>query len=155
DYSAALRTAALRLTGELPTLAEIKMVASAGDQKTAYEQQIKTYLASPKFARQMFRFWQDTFKMGDAPELDSAAAFAAELVVQDRSYQELFLASSGTCPSFDIATGQFTPGNCTNGAPVTVGLLTHPGMLKHFTSNLAFRRTRWVQETFACTAFPA
>ena len=31
DYSAALRIAALRLTGELPTLAEIQSLADAGD----------------------------------------------------------------------------------------------------------------------------
>ena len=38
---------------------------------------------------------------------------------------------------------------------MTTGLLTHPGMHEHYFGNLAFRRVRWVQETFACTAFPA
>ncbi|MEM9195182.1 MAG: DUF1588 domain-containing protein, partial [Myxococcota bacterium] len=35
------------------------------------------------------------------------------------------------------------------------GLLTHPQVMRHFHSNLAFRRVRWVQETFACSEFPA
>src|SRR5690606_31274027 len=49
----------------------------------------------------------------------------------------------------------FTAADCMNGAPVHAGLLTHPAVHAHFYSNMAFRRTRWVQETFACTAFPA
>jgi hypothetical protein len=157
DYSAALRIAALRLTGELPTLAELKQVASPSDEagrKAAYEALLGQYMSGPRFARQMFRFWQDTLKMGDSPALDSAPAFLAKLAVEDRSYLETFAASGGTCPSFDPGTGAFTPGNCNN-APRTVGLLTHPGMLNHFFGNLAFRRVRWVQETFACSAFPA
>jgi hypothetical protein len=157
DYSAALRTAALRLTGELPTLAEVKQIGNAADdaaRKTAYEALLHQYLAGPRFARQMFRFWQDALKMGDLPGLDSAPAFIAKLAVEDRSFDEALTATSGTCPGFDPATGAFTPGNCTN-APQTAGLLTHPGVQAHFFSNLGFRRVRWVQETFACTAFPA
>jgi hypothetical protein len=157
DYNAALRIAALRLTGELPTLSELKLVASPADlagKKTAYETLVRQYLAGPRFARQMFRFWQDTLKMGDDPGKDSAPAFLAKLAVEDRSYLEALTATSGTCPGFDPATGTFTPGNCNNTSQ-TVGLLTHPGMQAHFFSNLGFRRVRWVQETFACTAFPA
>lgn len=157
DYSAALRSAALRLTGELPTLAELKQVAGAPDdaaRKTAYEALVQQYLTGPRFARQMFRFWQDTLKMGDDPDLDSAPAFLAQLAVEDRSYLEALTATSGTCPTFTPATGVFTTASCSN-TPRTVGLLTHPGMHDHFFGNLAFRRVRWVQETFACTAFPA
>jgi hypothetical protein len=157
DYSAALRIAALRLTGELPTLAELKQVGDAPDdaaRKAAYEAQLGRYLDSPRFARQMFRFWQDTLKLGDDPKLDSAPAFVTKLVVDDRSFLDVFTARTGTCTSFDPATGRFTPADCTN-APVTVGLLTHPGMNAQFFSNFGFRRVRWVQETFACTAFPA
>ncbi len=156
DYSAALRIAALRLTGDLPRLDEIKLVANAPDdlKRSVYQTLLRQYLESPRFARQMFRFWQDTLKMGDDPALDSAAAFLAGLAVEDRSYLEALTATGGTCPGFDPATGAFTPGECGN-TPRTVGLLTHPGMHRHFFGNLAFRRVRWVQETFACTAFPA
>jgi uncharacterized protein DUF1585 len=157
DYSAALRIAALRLTGELPTLAELRQVGDAPDdaaRKAAYEAQLHRYLEGPRFARQMFRFWQDALKLGDAPKLDTAPAFVAKLVVDDHSFLDVFTARTGTCTSFDPRTGQFTPADCTN-APVTVGLLTHPGMNAQFFSNFGFRRVRWVQETFACTAFPA
>jgi hypothetical protein len=157
DYSAALRIAALRLTGELPTLAELTQVGDAPDdatRKAAYEAQLHRYLDGPRFARQMFRFWQGTLKMGDDPRLDSAPAFITKLIVDDRSFLEVFIARTGTCTSFDPGTGQLTPADCTN-APITVGLLTHPGMNAHFFSNFGFRRVRWVQETFACTAFPA
>lgn len=158
DYNAALRIAALRLTGELPTLVEIDAVANAPDpaaQQAAYEEQIRRYMGHPRFARQMFRYAQDMLKMGDDPRLDSAAAFVAQVIVMNRPYLDVLTATSGTCPSFDPAKGTFTAGQCTNGAPATSGLLTHPGMQAHFFGNLAFRRVRWVQETFACTVFPA
>ena len=41
------------------------------------------------------------------------------------------------------------------GVPVTAGVVTNPGVMKHYAGNLAFRRVRWVQEVFDCTAFPA
>src|SRR5690606_4013152 len=88
-------------------------------------------------------------------ELDAAAAFAAQVTVEDRPLSDLFTATSGTCPTFDPETGTFTPADCDNGVPQHAGLLTHPGPMAHFFSNMAFRRVRWVQETFDCTAFPA
>ncbi|HUS33276.1 MAG TPA: DUF1588 domain-containing protein [Kofleriaceae bacterium] len=157
DYGAALRIASLRLTGELPTLADIDAIANAPDeasQKAAYESTIQRYIASPRFARQMFRFSQDMLRLGDAPETDTAPAFLAQLIVENRSYLDVLTATTGTCPTFDVRTGVFTAGNCNNGTQAA-GLLTHPGMLAANFSNLAFRRVRWVQETFACTKFPA
>ena len=157
DYNAALRIAALRLTGELPTLVEVKAVADAPVEQQAdvYASILRGYLEDPRFARQMFAFWQDTFKMGDAPDLDSAAAFAAQVTVEGRPYTDLLTATTGTCATYDMGTGTFTPADCDNGVPVHAGLLTHPGTQRQFFSNMAFRRVRWVQETFACTAFPA
>ena len=169
DYSAAIRIAALRLTGELPTLVEIERIANAPDdaaKRSAYQDLVRAYIAGPRFTRQMFAFAKDTLRMGDEPNrpprpdgtprtpLDPAAAFVAQVIVDNRSYLELLTATSGTCPTYDATTNQFTPGDCANGGP-TVGLLTHPAMHEHFFGNLAFRRVRWVQETFACTTFPA
>jgi hypothetical protein len=74
------------------------------------------------------------------------------LTVNNGSYMDLFTASSGNCPTFDGTT--FTAGECANGGP-KAGVLTNPGVMAQFNSNFAFRRTRWVQETFVCTAFPA
>ncbi|MFT3698861.1 MAG: DUF1549 domain-containing protein [Kofleriaceae bacterium] len=155
DYGAALRIAALRLTGDLPTLTEMQTVVAAADPKTAYAAQVKLYMDSPKFASQMFHWWQDTLKMGDDPALDSAAAFAAQVTVTNRPYTDLFTATTGTCPTFNETAGTFTAANCTNTPPQVSGLLTHPGAMKQFFSNLAFRRVRWIQEVFACSAFPA
>ncbi len=155
DYPAALRIAALRLVGNLPTLAEIKFVADAQDRKSAYEAVIDQYLADPRFAPQVLSFFRDTFKMGGSPLLESAPTFAAELVVSGRPLTELFTATSGNCPSYDAAMGQFVSKDCDNGVPAHAGVLTNPGVMAQFYSNLAFRRVRWVQETFACTRFPA
>jgi hypothetical protein len=157
DYNAALRIAALRLTGELPTLVEIKAVAEApaAQQADVYASILRGYLDDPRFARQMFAFWQDTLKMGDAPDLDSAAAFAAMVTVEGRPYTDLLTAATGTCATYDAGAGTFTPVDCTNGVAVHAGLISHPGTQRQFYSNMAFRRVRWIQETFACTAFPA
>ena len=158
DYSAALRTAALRLTGDLPTLADIQAVATAGDaaaQKPVYEALVRGYLDDPRFARQMLRFWRDTFKLGETAKLDTAPTFAAQLAVENRSYTELLTATTGTCPTFDAGAGTFTAADCGAGVTTAAGVLTNPGVMAHFQSNMAFRRVRWVQEVFACTAFPA
>jgi len=156
DYGQALRTASLRLRGDLPTLSEMKFVSEAGDlaaQKMAYEAMIDSYLDDPRFARQMRDFFRDSFRMGGGA-MDSAPNFAAQLVVEGRSYLELFTATAGTCPTFDAAAGTFTAADCAQTGG-TVGVLTDPNVMKQFFSNMAFRRVKWVQETFACTKFPA
>ena len=157
DYNAALKTAALRLTGSLPTMDEINQIANAPDdasKKTAYEGLIQNYLNRPQFAVQMFYFWRDTFKMGGTAMTDTAPALAAEISAQNGSYMSLFTQNSGNCPTLDMTTGTFTPAECGNGGPVA-GVLTNPGVMALYYSNFAFRRTRWVQEVFDCTAFPA
>ena len=162
DYNAALRIASLRLTGELPTLADIKALAAAAtpaEAKAIYEATVAAYLDpahpvyGPRFARMMVKMWRDAFKMGGGM-LDTAPVFAARITVENRPFAEMFTATADTCPTFDRNAGTFAAGECNNGVAMHAGVLTNPGMNAHFYSNLAFRRTRWVQETFACTAFP-
>ena len=50
-------------------------------------------------------------------------------------------------------TGKFTAANCPNQS--AVGVLTDAGVQAQFFSSMAFRRARWVQETFMCRKFPA
>jgi len=157
DYNAALKIAALRLTGSLPSMTEINSVANAGDdtaKKTAYETLVKAYLETDAFKNQMFYFWRDTFKMGETAALDTAPAFAARLAATNGSYMDLFTASADNCPTYDTTTHAFTSGECMNNGP-KAGVLTNPGVMAQFFSNFAFRRSRWVQETFVCTKFPA
>ncbi len=154
DYGAALRTASLRLRGVLPTLVEIRYVSGAADPREAYEQLVDQFLEDPRFHARMIDFFRDTFRMGGG-ELDSAPVLAAQLIAEDRDFTELFTASSGTCPTYDAETDTFTPADCDNGVTEHAGVLTHPGVMQHFASNLAFRRVRWVQEVFACSPFPA
>src|SRR5262245_54565193 len=140
NYPAALRTAALRLTGALPTVAQVEQLATAADPAATYQQLITAMIADPRFQTQMLGFWRDTFKMGGTAALDAAPLFATQLTVTNGSSDALFTAATGTCPTLAGAT--ITAGNCTNGAPVTAGVLTNPGMLTQFVSNMAFRRTR-------------
>lgn len=157
DYNAALRVAALRLTGKIPTMAETNQVANAGDdaaKKVAYETLLRDYMNREDFARQMFLYWRDTLKMGETAMLDTAPAFAARLAVQNGSYMDLLTAAADGCPTFDLATAAFTPGECANNGP-KAGILTNPGVQAHYFGNFAFRRARFVQETFVCTKFPA
>jgi hypothetical protein len=161
DYSAALRIAALRLTGDLPTMTEINAVANAADdtaKKAAYEGLIDQYLSRPTFARQMMVFWRDTFKLGGTMgtvDLETAPAFAAQLAVNNGNFMDMLTATTGTCPTFNAATNTFTAANCANAVTTHAGVLTNPGMNASMNGNFAFRRVRWVQETFNCLKFPA
>lgn len=163
DYGEAARAAKLKLTDTLPTMDEINKIASAPDaasQKAAYESLVDTWIASPEFASVMVKYFRDTFKTGQVgtvqmgkPNMDEAAMFAAEVVVEGRSFSEILTANANTCPTFDGAMGTFTAGSC-NTNP-TVGVLTDPGIQAQYFANMAFRRVRFIQETFACQKFPA
>lgn len=153
NYPAALRTAALRLTGALPTVEQVEQIAGVADPAAIYQQMISAMVADPRFQTQMLGFWRDTFKMGGSAALDAAPLFATQLTVSNGSSDQLFTATTGACPT--LAGTTITPADCSNGAPVPAGVLTNPGMLQQFVSNMAFRRTRWVEEVFDCTAFPA
>lgn len=156
DYSAALRIAALRLTGDVPTMDEILSVANAPDlaaKKAAYETLLSAYIERPTFTRQMFLFWRDTFKMGGNAEMDTAPAFAAHLAVTNGSYMDLFRATTGACPTYDGTTMTITPADCAGAGP-KAGVLTNAGAMKQFFGNFAFRRVKWIQETFDCLKFP-
>jgi hypothetical protein len=156
DYNAALRIAALRLTGDIPTMTEINQIKNAGDlaaQKTAYEALVQSYMTRPAFARQMMYFWRDTFKMGETAEMDMAPALAASLSVSNGAYTRLSGATAGPCPTFNETAGTFTPADCAGAGP-KAGVLTNQGAMKQYYSNFAFRRVKWVQETFDCVKFP-
>lgn len=167
DYGEALRTASLKLRDRLPDLGEIKQIEGGADdtaKKAAYEKLVDDMIASPEFTRTMIKFWKDTFRIGQVGQVqndvnkDGAPNFAAQITVEGRPYTELLTATTNTCPTFDDATNKFTPTPCalpTNGiAGPTAGVLTDPGLLGQYYANMAFRRVRFVQETFACSKFP-
>jgi hypothetical protein len=154
DYGAALRTASLKLLRQLPTLEKIKAVGEADDPQAVYEAEIDAMFDNPRFNQRMVKFWQDTMHQGGSELLNTAPVFAAQLVAEDRPYTELFTASAGNCPTYDGETNTFTPGECNNNVP-QAGVLTNPGSMAQFMSNLAFRRIRWVQEVFVCKPMPA
>jgi hypothetical protein len=161
DYGEALRTATLKLVGDLPSIDDLRAISASNDlaaQKPVYEAQIDKLLADPRFATRMIQWWRDTFRTGNtdktlgSPDFDSAAVFAAQVVIDDRPYADLFTAKTGNCPTF--ANGAFAAADCNNGAP-QAGVLSNPGLMAQFFANMAFRRVRFVQETFVCTKFPA
>jgi hypothetical protein len=155
DYGAAYRYASLALTGDLPNLVDIKALAAAAgpSQKAKYEEMVDLLVTSPKFAVQVRNFWRNTFKTG-GEGLDSAANFAAQVVVGEQPYTTLFTKATGTCPTLNEQTGVFAAADCAAGAP-TAGVLTNPALMKQFDSNMSFRRARFVQEVFTCSKFPA
>jgi hypothetical protein len=162
DYGEALREASLKLVGDLPAWSDIKAMASAttDDERAAtYENAIDAMLYDDRFAVRMIRWWRDTLKTGNQgapqagqPDFDTAAVFAAMVVVKNRPYTDLFTATTGNCPTFDGK--DFQAADCTNGAP-QAGVLSNAGLMAQYYANMAFRRTRFVQETFACSKFPA
>lgn len=152
DFGSALRVASLRLRGDLPTLAEIRELQAAPDKRAAYERLIESFLADPRFTTMLLRYWRDTFKMG-GNGLDSAPLLATKLGIENGDMREIFTATSGNCPTYDGTT--ITSADCANNVPVHAGVLSNPDVMRHFFSNIGFRRVRWIQETFACSSFPA
>jgi len=162
SYSEALRTASLKLVGKLPKNDEIEGIRSASDPKQVYETFIDQYMASPRFAAMMLDYWKNTFRSGamamnEAPNRNNAPLFAAKVTVEGGDYRQIFTATSGTCPTFDPAAGTFTAGDCANGpaAAPAAGVLTDAGLMAQYASALAFRRVRFIQETFSCRKMPA
>ena len=167
DYGEALRIASLKLTGDLPTLDMINAITAATDaasQKAVYEKDIDAMIADPRFTTQMIQWWRDTLKTGGPapsktmPSFDTAATFAAEVVINDRPYSDLFTATTNTCPTYMPGTagaaGTFTDAACAGTQP-TAGLLTDPGLMAQYYANMSFRRMRFMQETFVCSKMPA
>jgi len=154
DYNEALRTVSLKLNRRLPTLTQIRKVQNASSPKAAYEEEVDAMLADPQFSARMVKFWRDTMRMGGG-DIDSAAVLAARTVTEGKPLTDIFTASSNNCPTYDGATMTFADGECNNGAPAQAGVLTNPATMKQFYGNMAFRRVRWVQETFMCTKMPA
>ena len=160
DYNEALRTASLKLVRQLPTLQQIKKVKTSADPRRAYEEELDKMLDDPRFTERMIKWWKDTMRMagganGDAPSRNTAPNLAARITVEGRPFSDLFTQSSGACPEYDGDTKTFVDGDCDSGAPVEAGVLTNPGVQYQFYGNMAFRRVRWIQETFVCTKFPA
>ncbi|MRG93533.1 hypothetical protein [Polyangium spumosum] len=162
SYSEALRTASLKLAGKLPKNDEIEGIRSAEDPKKVYETFVDQYMASPRFASAMIDFWKNTFRSGamapgETPNRDTAPLFAAKITVEGADFRQMFTATAGTCPTYDAATGTFTPGDCANGptAAPAAGVLTDAGLMAQYASALAFRRVRFIQETFSCSKMPA
>lgn len=158
NFSLALRSAAIKLTGDLPSGAEIKRVRDAADPLVEYTALVDSYLTRPTFTTQMIDFFQDTLKTGPytgspvGVNMSAAATFAARLVVEGDDFTKLLTATTGTCPTYNAATNSFADGACIN---PPVGILSDAGVQAQFYSNMGFRRVRWVQETFICAPFPA
>jgi hypothetical protein len=132
-----------------------------------YAAKIDAMLADPRFSATQVEWWRNTFRTGTysgdteaiipkttPPSFDTAATFAASVVIADQPYTDILTATTGTCPTFDTTTNTFTAASCTNNAP-TSGVLTDPGIQAQYFSHMAMRRARFIQEIFACSAFPA
>lgn len=153
DYGEALRTASLKLTRSLPSLAMIRRVQKAADQKLEYEAAVDEMLEDPRFRSRMVKFWRDTMRQGGSDLMDHSPVLAARISVDGSPFTDVFTATQNTCPTF--SNGDFVDGECENAVETHAGVLTNPGSMKQFYSNMAFRRARWVQEVFMCQKFPA
>jgi hypothetical protein len=110
----------------------------------------------------MVDYWRDTLRTAQVgavqmnqPNKDFAANFAALVTVEGRPYTDLFTATAGTCPTYDMATNKLTAGDCAaNAGAPTAGILTDRGIMAQYFAPMAFRRARFIQETFVCAKFP-
>jgi hypothetical protein len=152
SYTEALRTASLKLVGALPTMDQVRAVEDAADPKAEYEAQIDDMMNDVRFKTRMIEFWRNELRIGGTAAKETAPTFAARITVEGRPYSDMFTATTNTCPTFNGT--DFVDGSCTNANP-TAGVLTNPGVLAHYSGNLAFRRVRFFQEAFACHKQPA
>ena len=146
DYSLALRTAAIKLRGDLPTMAEIKRLSAAvkanlsdgseNDPSFVYRDIVKSFINdSPRFSRQMVVFWRNQLRMGgtlmgdlaDLPltaankrtvSLETAPTLLGRLAAEGKDMRLAFTQTTNNCPMYNAATGVFTDGNCFTGAAV-------------------------------------
>src|SRR5262249_34020201 len=149
DYGEALRTASLKLVRALPTLEQIQRVAGAKDKRVAYETEIDAIFADVRFQERMIKWWKDIMRQGggadgDNPSRDTAPVFAARVTVSGAPFTNVFTAASNNCPDYDYTNHAFVDGECNNNVPAQAGVLTNPGTMHQFFSNMAFRRVRWV-----------
>lgn len=152
DYGEALRTASLKLLGNVPTLAEQESLRTAADKEVRYTELIDAFMSDVRFKRKMLDFWRNEFRTGGNAFFDTAATFAAKITFEGRPYSDLFVAQTNTCPTFDGTN--FVDGSCDNATP-TAGVLTNPGLQSQYYGSLGFRRVRFYQEMFACRKQPA
>jgi hypothetical protein len=197
DYNLALRSATIKLRGDLPTLTEMRQMQaavkanlsnkSAGDPQFVYEAFIDALIADTKrFNNQMVVFWRNQLRMGGSingllgdsatairpVSLETAPTLLGRLTATGADMRTAFTQTTNNCPKFDPTTGAFADGNCNTGLAVTAaatgpemgnnvaegsqaGILTNPGFLAQYYSNLGFRRQRIIEEVFTCNRFPA
>src|SRR5437763_11247495 len=64
DYGEALRTASLKLVGEVPDLGDLIALrdAAAADKPLVYQKLVDGMLADARFGRQMIAYWRDVFR---------------------------------------------------------------------------------------------
>lgn len=164
DYLFAQRSAALKLTGKLPTFEQQEQLRRSSDPEATYRAQIERYLSEPAFAVQQMEFWRRTFRMAGtrtvqigasliSVNMDTAPALASMLVVRDEPITKLLTSTSDTCVQYKSDPPVFTPAPCAN-VTTAAGVLTDPGALARNYGLMAFRRVRWIQETFLCKPFP-
>ena len=152
SYGEALRTASLKLVGNVPTLAEMESLRTAPDQEAKYAELIDAMMNDVRFKRRLIDFWRNEFRTGGTAFFDTAANYAAKVTFEGRPYSDLFVGTTNTCPTFNGT--DFVDGSCTNADP-TAGLLTNPGLQAQYFGALGFRRVRFYQEVFACRKQPA
>jgi Protein of unknown function (DUF1549) len=160
DYGEALRTASLKLVGNLPTLDQVYTIRDTAEEEQPgkYAEMVDTMLADQRFTGRMIEYWRNVFKMyGEnvqvmgqpAPSRETAPVFAAQLMIEGRPWTDLLTASANTCPTYDPQTNSFAPAECGNGIGAA-GVLTDPGIHSLYFGNLAFRRNRFFHEVFLC-----
>ena len=120
-------------------------------KKAAYEALRRSgYMDTPDVRAADVPFWQDTLQDGRRPPSSTPRRRSPRSSsVENRPYIDLFTATSGTCPTFDRRRGTFTAGGVREQRRRRPACSPTPACMTHFFGNLAFRRVRWVQETFA------
>lgn len=164
DYAAALRSASLKIRGQLPPAADTQEVLAEG--RLAYEAKIDEYVESPEFVEYMHNNFKDWFGLGGqfVPVTDpytggqivlntsEPSNLAAYVLKYDLPWGEVFSADYCVDDNLNVMN------DCTGGLPQDqrAGILTSQPLLRLYGKPEAFnfQRTSIAHQLMACEVYP-
>lgn len=164
DYAKALRTASLKLRGELPPVSQTTQILDAKEPRLEYEALIDQYMdpaQNPLLGESLRQHFREAFLMGGKTEnvnhlgvnhtvnFDEVPNLATYLILNDLPWSEILTAEYCVDNNFQQIA-------CDTNSPVLAGVLTHPAFLRTYGKACAlnYQRISAVHQLFECNIYP-
>lgn len=167
DYAKALRTASIKLRGQLPSVDETQRILDAKEPRLEYESLIDEFLdpaSNPALGDSIVDHFKQVFLVGDTTENvthlgvnytvnhNALPNLATHLILNDKSWKEILTAEYYVDDNFQMQTDVATYSN----SPVLAGALTDPAYLRKFGNSAAlnYQRASITHQLFECGIYP-